>query len=474
MHYRAGHGATIASGGAVRVCDHHRDVLFKRPIVRCAACSGSCNTKDTGNGKGLITPRMLPLVKGACELDAVCGPCKIRLYKDLKKAAQAVHAAQAVPEGRNEAELADLGRRLCGKFNSDGKTGDDFDKHLLFTLAKEQGGSERGKIIPGPRGGNLVFLKRVDVPIGDTLDARESRRRAAQLHKVAAAIAAPIGASEPAKADATERLFASSIKVDRNGVSGRAVAKRAGHFKEPKKLTPAQTAGIARHNKMSHNQMTGVHTDTGRTGVVSPYAETKEMKAYYKAKTLKSKSWAFRDGDGEVRASVVDEEAIKDVMSKMINKQQDRGRLVWHQGMDKSLIYWKIMMDKGGEHTTLLLACLNILSCDAPENCVALGIMDGGETHNALLTAFGPSLEFVSTVDDFTIGALPANCNSMPSWALPLCVLCGVKKDDEYTVQSKCCPGNSYHQSCAGKYISWCSQNDYAHVCWLCAHTDSW
>lgn len=62
-----------------------------------------------------------------------------------------------------------------------------------------------------------------------------------------------------------------------------------------------------------------------------------------------------------VRASKVTNAAVKDTMELMLNKAQARGRLVWHQGMDKSLIYWKIMIDKGGDHTTLLLCCLNIL-----------------------------------------------------------------------------------------------------------------
>ena len=68
---------------------------------------------------------------------------------------------------------------------------------------------------------------------------------------------------------------------------------------------------------------------------------------------------------------------IKNTIRAWIVEHQQRGHIAWQQGMSLNELELKLLVDKGGDHITMVLACADMLKGDSPDNVLTIGICTG-------------------------------------------------------------------------------------------------
>ena len=86
------------------------------------------------------------------------------------------------------------------------------------------------------------------------------------------------------------------------------------------------------------------------------------------------------DEDGVVSSmSVLLLQDLKTTVRAWLSDHQVSGHIVWQPGCPLGLIHLKLLIDKGGDHITMALACVNMLKGDSPDNVLTLGICTGSK-----------------------------------------------------------------------------------------------
>jgi hypothetical protein len=199
--------------------------------------------------------------------------------------------------------------------------------------------------------------------------------------------------------------------------------------------------------------------------------------------TLYSKSVTIPEGDRsgtyDVYYWTLDNPIL--VVKEHLRKLQEQGLLAWEHGMKLDEIHWKLMGDKGGDYTTLILCCSNIVGRHSPKNSIVLGMYTGApETYESTSVAFGSIISAVLSLDgkqDLILPALPSKLPLLPTFQAQECLFC--KTNNQSTVQLQCCcPGSNYvHVGCLENWATTQAENGVPpaeQLCFICKNAETY
>ena len=135
----------------------------------------------------------------------------------------------------------------------------------------------------------------------------------------------------------------------------------------------------------------------------------------------------------------------KAALQTYVERLQAKGEFVWRTGQPLDKLTFKLMGDKGGDITSILLMCNNLIKNNSPARALCVGMYQGFPEDAAVIElAFGKQIRALMGLAEMELKLSPPTTKAvLPNLCTRPCYIC--KANATSTFQLKCCITTSTH-----------------------------